>query len=137
MTLLAKLRFMVTSALVLLAMSGPALATSSLDCTASGADAGASILFGAGPMLNAIDADAFYDDLFVATRPFDKAQQAYILQFSGDVKSIVLQLMDDQADKHLATLRVLRHIGDEGEQLQVGILHVVGKPAVAVVCEGP
>ncbi|MCZ4271474.1 helix-turn-helix domain-containing protein [Maritalea porphyrae] len=67
----------------------------------------------------------------------DKAQQAYILQFSGDDESLVLQLMDYQAENHFATLRVLRHISDDGETLQVGILHIAGKPAMAVVCEGP
>jgi len=132
-----KLKSTMFGAVVLSALAGPALATSSLECTAINADAGATILFGAGPMLNAIDADAYFDDRFIATRPFDKTERAYILQFAGDEREMKLELMDDQADKHLATLRILRHMDGDAEPLQVGILHIVGKPPVAVTCEGP
>ena len=137
MTLFNTLKWALAGAALASAFAAPALATSSLECSGVGADAGATVLFGAGPMLNAIDADVYLDDRFIATRPFDNAERAYILQFKGDDKSIYVELMDDQADKHLATLRVLRHMDEDGEPLQVGILHIKGKPPVSVNCEGP
>ncbi|MGJ8529942.1 hypothetical protein [Maritalea sp.] len=112
-------------------------ATSSIGCEGINSDAAVSILFGAGPMLNAIEVEASLGDRAISTRELDGAEKAYILQFSADQRQLSLELMDDQADQHLASVRLLRHLDDETDYLQIGILSFNGSAPVAITCFGP
>jgi len=112
-------------------------ATSSIFCEGMGNDADISILFGAGPMLSALEVDASFKDSELSTRDREGVQKALILQFSADENALSLELMDDQADQHLASLRLLRQMDVDAEPIQVGILSFTDGASAGVVCTGP
>ena len=134
-----KKKIIIRSALLvsLAFMSKPGYATSSISCEGIGTDASVSILFGAGPMLNALEVDATLGDRAISTRERDGAEIAIILQFSADEKELNLELMDDQADQHLASIRLLRHIDDDAEPVQIGLLSFTNSSPVGIICTGP
>jgi len=130
-----RVRIAFWSTLLVLLSAGQAFATSSLECSGIGTDAGVSILFGAGPMLNAIEADVFIDQRGISTRQYQDVERAAIMQFSADQNQLRLELMDDQADKHLATVHIVRQIDGANEPVQVGILNIIGVQPVSIVCD--
>ena len=122
---------------VLAIVPGTASATTNMECGGINSDAQVTILFGAGPLLAALEADVILGDEVISTREREGAEPAYILQFSANDRELLLELMDDQADQHLATIRLLRHLSDEDEGLQVGILRFKDAKPVGITCIGP
>ncbi len=125
-------------ALALMAfIPGTANATTNMECEGINSDAEVTILFGAWPLLAALEADVVLGDKVISTRGREGADAAYIVQFRADAKEMTLELVDDQADQHLATIRLLRHLSVEDEGLQVGILRFKDAKPVGITCIGP
>lgn len=123
---------------ILLALiSTPASATTNMFCTGIDSDADIAILFGGGPVLNALEAEVFFAGKAVSTRGRDDAENAVIAQFSADRRQLRLELINDQADQLLATIRLLRHLDDNGEPVQIGLLQFGNSKPVGITCEGP
>lgn len=118
---------------------GTASATTNMECQGINSDASVSILFGAGPLLSALEVDVSLGGKVISTRGRDGAEAANILQFSADTKELRLDLMDDQAEQHLASIRLLRHLDDEDNDggIQIGLLKFKQFSPVGVTCIGP
>lgn len=123
--------------IALLAMSGHAHATSNIGCSGIGSDADVNILFGAGPVLNALEVTVGLDEQIISTYSDTKFEHGNIVQFHANEHELSLDLMDDQAIELLASVRILRFDDNENEPFQIGYLHVNGAPPVGITCVGP
>jgi len=121
----------------LVGMTTPAQATSSIGCQGINSDAAVNILFGAGPLLNPLSVDVFFGDREISTQPRDGVEKAAILQFFANDNELTLELMDEQADQHLVTVRLLRLLDGDAEPLQIGFLNIHGSGPVGITCDGP
>lgn len=119
------------------AISGQAWATSSLFCSGIDTDVSAQILFGGGPILNALEATVGVAKTEITTRTDLTDQPAAIVQFKGNDDEIHLDLVDSQATIVLASLRVLRFDNGVDEPLQIGYVKIAANPPAAIRCEGP
>ena len=124
------------SALTLSVFSTTAGATTNMYCKGIDSDADVTILFGGGPVLSALEADVFLAGKGVSTRGVGNGVDANIVQFAADKKHLHLDLINDQADIHLVSIRLLRYITDE-ETVQIGLLQFRDKTPVGIICEGP
>lgn len=115
-------------------------ATSNIECTGIEADASASILIGAGPVLNALEASVSIGERYITTYTHIDAEHANIVQFLANKDELSLDLMDEQAEELIASVRILRYYdetNDKSEPLQIGYLHINGASPVGITCEGP
>lgn len=121
-------------------LTGHAHATSNLECTGIESDAGISILFGAGPVLNALEASVSLGERYITTYTHQDAEHASIAQFHANKNELSLDLMDEQAEVLIASVRILRYYdetNDKSEPLQIGYLRINGASPVGITCEGP
>ncbi len=126
--------------IALMAATGQAHATSNIECTGVNSDAGVSILIGAGPVLNALEASVALNERYITTYKHQEGEHANIVQFKANEYEVQLDLMDDQAEVLLASVRILKFIdknNDESEPYQIGYMHLNGSQAVGITCEGP
>lgn len=120
-----------------IAMTGHAHATSNIGCTGIGSDADVNILIGAGPVLSALEVSVGLGERVISTYSDTKFEHGNIVQFHANEHELSLDLMDDQAEVLLASVRILRYDDNENEPLQVGYLHVNGAQPVGITCVGP
>lgn len=121
-------------------ISSHANATSNIECSGIDADADVSILLGAGPVLNALEASVSLDERYITTYTHQDAEHGNIVQFHANEDELSLDLMDDQAEELIASVRIVRHYdeaNDESEPLQIGYLRVGNQIAVGITCVGP
>lgn len=123
--------------IALIAMTGHAQATFNIECTGIDSDAGVSILIGAGPVSNALEASVFLNKRYITTYTHINEEHGNIVQFYANKHELGLDLMDDQAEVLLASVRILRYADDENEPFQIGYLQIDGAPPVGVTCVGP
>ena len=126
-----------TLALLSLGFSGSAWATTNLFCSGIDNDVSVQVLFGGGPILNALEATVSTGKVDITTRRDLTDQPATIVQFKGNDEEIHLDLVDSQATLVLASLRVLRFIDGETEPLQIGYVKIDSNPPAAIRCQGP
>ncbi|MEO0544146.1 MAG: hypothetical protein AAFY99_10050 [Pseudomonadota bacterium] len=117
--------------------TSPASATTTMFCDGIGSDVSVQILFGGGPILNALEATIGIGKTDITTRVDLTDQPATIVQFKGTEEEIQLDLVDSQATVVLASLRIVRTDDGENEPVQVGYVAVLGNPPAAIECEGP
>lgn len=118
--------------------TGYAHATSNIEC--SGTDADVSILIGAGPVLNALEASVALGDRYITTYPHQDGEHGNIVQFHANEYELSMDMMDDQAEELLASVRILKYIDkndNDAEPFQIGYLRVSGSPPVGITCLGP
>ncbi|WP_299474580.1 hypothetical protein [uncultured Roseibium sp.] len=124
-------------AFLFLLLTSQANATHNMFCSGIDSDTDVTILFGAGPVLAPLEADIYFDGKAISTRDRENAEDATIVQFSADDEHLRMQLINDQADTLLATVRVLRHFNDDEEPVQIGLLQFGASTPVGITCEGP
>lgn len=120
-----------------LALPHVAYATSSVECSGIDASASARILYGAGPVPHVISATIELNDIIITTQSDELGTFALVAQFLAIDEELRLELMDDQADQHLVSLRVVRHNDDTTETFQIGYMRVGQNEPIAVRCDGP
>ncbi|MTI43006.1 hypothetical protein JM93_01821 [Roseibium hamelinense] len=119
----------------MLTLAGPALATSNITCDAFEGAAVADILFGAGPVPAIIDVTVGTGNDYYTTKGLPDAVPLVIARAFTDAETVKIDLMDDQAERLLVSIRLLRSAGEE--PLQIGYLQVGDEPPVGVTCIGP
>ena len=121
--------------LVMSLTAGSSFATGSISCGGADNDISVRMTLGAGPVPNVFQAEVAQGDVVYSTN--DAERPAAIARSFIDEQSIVMDMMDDQATTHVAEVRVLRVLSDEGESLQIGYARLKDMPPIAIFCDGP
>lgn len=123
-----------------LVITGHAHATSSIECSGINTDAEVSILIGAGPVLNALEVSVGLNERVISTYADTKFEHGNIVQFQANEYELNVDLIDDQAEVLLASVRMVRYDGENvgsAEPFQIGYLAIDGEPVVGITCDGP
>jgi len=115
--------------------AGPASATSAISCSAIDGGAGIDILFGAGPVPSVFAVTVSQQSRVLSTQGLPGTEPVSIARAFVDTETVKIDLLDDQAERLAASIRLLRSAGDE--PLQIGYLKVENQPPVGVTCIGP
>lgn len=129
------IKFLAAAALAL-PLSGPAQATGSISCNDMKFDSSLEILLGAGPVSNVISVSLSVGDRDLTTVPGQPGEPAAIAQAFDDGELFRIDLVDDQATRLLAEIRLLRADHDS-LPLQIGYVRLDGEPPVGISCVGP
>jgi hypothetical protein len=129
--------FAVTAVVFLTApLSNHAHATQSISCTDMKFDSGVDIVLGAGPVPNVLSVSVAVGERQLTTEPGLPGEQVAIAQSYDDGEVFRVDLIDLQATRLVAAIRLLR--GDHDSMpLQIGFVQIEGEPPVGISCEGP
>lgn len=127
--------FMAAAGLVV-PLTGPAHATGSIGCNDMKFDSSLEILLGAGPVTNVISVSLSVGDRDLTTIPGQPGEPAVIAQAFDDGELFRIDLVDDQATRLLAEIRLLRADHEE-MPLQIGYVRLGDEPPVGISCVGP
>ena len=119
-----------------LLLAGPAHATVSISCTDMKGDSSVDILLGAGPVSNVLSVTVDIGERHLTTVPGQPGEKAAIAQAFDDGEVFRIDLVDDQATKLMAMIRLLRADHDE-TPLQLGFVQIEDDAPVGVSCVGP
>ncbi|KGF70997.1 hypothetical protein LL06_01940 [Hoeflea sp. BAL378] len=115
---------------------GAAQATGSVSCTDLKADSGVDILLGAGPVPNLLRVSIALGERQLTTEPGLPGERVTVAQAYDDGELWRIDLVDDQATKRVAIIRLLRADHDS-LPLQLGFVQLEGEPPVGLSCVGP
>ncbi|MEQ8481374.1 MAG: hypothetical protein RIC18_12015 [Hoeflea sp.] len=124
------------AAALALPLSGPAQATGSISCNDMKFDSSIEILLGAGPVPNVISVSLSVGDRDLTTVPGQPGEPAAVAQAYDDGELFRIDLVDDQATRLLAEIRLLRADHDT-MPLQIGYVRLGDEPPVGISCVGP
>ena len=119
-----------------LALAGPAGATGSIECGDLGSRARVNILLGAGPVPNVLSVTLAHGDKRYTTVPGQPGEQLSIAQAYDDGELVRIDLVDQQAEKQVAAIRILKADTDT-DPFQIGYVQVADGDPIGVTCEGP
>ena len=119
-----------------LLLTGPRYATVSISCTDMKGDSSVDILLGAGPVSNVLSVTVDIGERHLTTVPGQPGEKAAIAQAFDDGEVFRIDLVDDQATKLMAIIRLIRADHDE-TPLQLGFVQIENDPPVGVSCVGP
>ena len=94
------------------------------------------ILLGAGPVSNVLSVTVDIGERHLTTVPGQPGEKAAIAQAFDDGEVFRIDLVDDQATKLMAIIRLIRADHDE-TPLQLGFVQIENDPPVGVSCVGP
>ena len=117
-------------------ITGPAHDTVSISCNDMKGDSSVDILLGAGPVSNVLSVTVDIGERHLTTVPGQPGEKAAIAQAFDDGEVFRIDLVDDQATKLMAIIRLLRADHDE-MPLQLGFVQIENDPPVGVSCVGP
>ncbi|WP_420409288.1 hypothetical protein [Hoeflea sp.] len=136
MSIKASFNACLAAAALVLPLTGAAQATGSIACKDMKFDSSVEIVLGAGPVTNVISVTVSVGDRDVTTLPGFPGEPAAIAQAYDDGELFRIDLVDDQATRLLAEIRLLRADHDS-MPLQIGYVRLEGEPPVGISCVGP
>lgn len=116
--------------------STPAHATQSITCTDMKFDSSVDILLGAGPVSNVLRVSVAIGERELTTDASLPGEQVVKAQSFDDGEVFRIDLMDLQATKRIAAIRLLRGEHDSAP-LQIGFVQIEDEPPVGISCVGP
>jgi hypothetical protein len=117
--------------------AAPAEATGSLACSAiDGSGASVEMNVTLSPVEAPLWIRVSLKDELWSSLPDDNATQVAISQAFSDATELSVDVADEQAERIVASLRVLRTEHDEA-RYQFGYLYLLGRGVFPVSCEGP
>ena len=115
----------------------PALSTVSISCLGIDSDTSVDVLFGAGPVPSVLDVTVRDGASHFSTRDKDGATLAFVARAYVDEEEIRSDLVDEQAEVLVVSIRVVRFEGGEVEPFQIGYVRVGEAQPVGISCVGP
>lgn len=119
-----------------LAIAGPAHATVSISCADMKFDSSIDIVLGAGPVPNVFSVTMSVGGREFSTEPGLPGEPVSVAQAFDDGELFRIDLVDDQATRRVAAIRLLRAEHDT-MPLQLGYLQIEDEPPIGISCEGP
>jgi len=119
-----------------LAIAGPAHATVSISCSDMKFDSSIDIVLGAGPVPNVFSVTMSVGGREFSTEASLPGEPVSIAQAFDDGEVFRIDLVDDQATKRVAAIRLLRADHDT-MPLQLGFLQIEEESPIGISCEGP
>lgn len=119
-----------------LAIAGPAHATVSISCADMKFDSSIDIVLGAGPVPNVFSVTMSIGGREFSTEPGLPGEPVSVAQAFDDGELFRIDLVDDQATRRVAAIRLLRAEHDT-MPLQLGFLQIEDEPPIGISCEGP
>ena len=119
-----------------LAIAGPAHATVSISCADMKFDSSIAIVLGAGPVPNVFSVTMSVGGREFSTEPGLPGEPVSVAQAFDDGELFRIDLVDDQATRRVAAIRLLRAEHDT-MPLQLGFLQIEDEPPIGISCEGP
>jgi len=114
----------------------PALATENIICSSADQKAALSFLVGTTPGLAPLALTMDANGKQWATKPEGGATAILIAQAFSDDEGMKIDITDDNAERIIAKLRVIRAHDEGSEPVIAGTLLIVGAGAWPVTCEG-
>jgi len=119
-----------------LAIAGPAHATVSISCADMKFDSSIDIVLGAGPVPNVFSVTLSVGGRDFSTEPGLPGEPVSVAQAFDDGELFRIDLVDVQATRRVAAIRLLRAEHDT-MPLQLGYLQIEDEPPIGISCEGP
>ena len=119
-----------------MAIAGPAHATVSISCADMKFDSSIDIVLGAGPVPNVFSVTTSVGGREFSTAPGLPGEPVSVAQAFEDGEVVRIDLVDDQATRRVAAIRLLRAEHDT-MPLQLGFLQIEEEPPIGISCEGP
>lgn len=126
----------IAAAILALPVTTPAHATQSITCTDMKFDSNIDILLGAGPVPNVLRVTIGIGERDLTTDASLPGEQVVKAQSFDDGEVFRIDLMDLQATKRIAAIRLLRGEHDSAP-LQIGFVQIEDEPPVGISCAGP
>jgi hypothetical protein len=126
----------VAAAALSLTSAGPAWATVSISCSDMKFDSSIDIVLGAGPVPNVFSVSLSVGGREFTTGPGLPGVPVAIAQAYDDGEVFRIDLVDDQATRRVAAIRLLRADHDIAP-LQLGFLQIADEPPIGISCVGP
>lgn len=119
-----------------LVLVGPAQATQSISCLDMKSDSSVDILLGAGPVSKVLRVLIGVGERLLTTEPSLPGERVVIAQAFDDGEVFRIDLVDEQATKLVATIRLI-YADHDSLPLRIGFVRIGDDPAVGISCEGP
>jgi hypothetical protein len=116
--------------------AGAAQATVSITCSDMKSDSNLDIVLGAGPVPNVFSVQLSVGGREFTTEPALPGEPVSIAQAFDDGELFRIDLVDDQATRRVAVIRLLNAEHD-AMPLRIGFLQIEDEPPVGVSCIGP
>jgi hypothetical protein len=117
-------------------LANPAHATVSITCTDLKFDSSVEIVLGAGPVPNVLSVRIAIGDRELTTEVGFPGEVVSKAQNFDDGEVFRIDLMDQQATRRVAAIRLLR--GDHDTMpVQIGFVQIEDDPPVGITCVGP
>ena len=117
-------------------VAGPAHATVSISCSDMKFDSSIDIVLGAGPVPNVFSVSLSVGGREFTTGPGLPGEPVAIAQAFDDGEVFRIDLVDDQATRRVAAIRLLRADHDTAP-VQVGFVQIEDEPPIGISCVGP
>jgi len=116
--------------------AGPAHATVSISCSDMKFESGIDIVLGAGPVPNVFSVSLSVGGREFTTGPGLPGEPVAIAQAYDDGEVFRIDLVDPQATRRVAAIRLLRADHDTAP-LQIGYVQIEDEPPIGISCVGP
>ena len=116
--------------------AGPAQATVSISCSDMKSDSSIDIVLGAGPVPNVCSVSLSVGGREFTTVSGMPGEPVAIAQAYDDGEVFRIDLVDDQATRQVAAIRLLRADHDTAP-VQIGFVQIEDEPPVGISCVGP
>lgn len=125
-----------TALALVVPLASPAHATVSITCTDMKFDSSVEIVLGAGPVPNVLSVRIAMGDRELTTEAGFPGEVVSKAQNFDDGEVFRIDLMDQQATRRVAAIRLLR--GDHDTMpVQIGFVQIEDDPPVGITCVGP
>lgn len=124
------------AAALAVSLATPARATQSITCTDLKFESSIEIVLGAGPVPNVFSVRISMGDRQLTTEAGFPGEVVSKAQNFDDGELFRIDLVDQQATRRVAAIRLLR--GDHDTMpIQIGFVQIEDDPPVGITCEGP
>ncbi len=117
-------------------VAGPAHATVSISCSDMKFDSSIDIVLGAGPVPNVFSVSLSVGGREFTTGPGLPGEPVALAPAFDDGEVFRIDLVDDQATRRVAAIRLLRADHDTAP-VQVGFVQIEDEPPIGISCVGP
>ncbi|MCY0095044.1 hypothetical protein [Hoeflea ulvae] len=125
-----------TAAALAATLATPARATVSITCTDLKFDSSIEIVLGAGPVPNVLSVRVAMGDQELTTEAAFPGEVVSKAQDFDDGELFRIDLMDQQATRRVAAIRLL-YADHESMPIRIGFIQIEEDPPVGITCEGP
>lgn len=116
--------------------AGSAHATVSISCSDMKFDSSIDIVLGAGPVPNVFSVSLSVGGREFTTEPGLPGEPVAIAQAFDDGEVFRIDLVDDQATRRVAAIRLIRADHDTAP-VQIGFVQIGDEPPIGISCVGP